>query len=119
MNEPPSLYYNTAEVGNFVSLRLVGVKSNTAALGAAVTLEQGTEKSESEVRSGDGFISQSDLRLHLGLGTAGRADKILIRWPSGQLDTLKDLKANQDYVIREGSGVDRTQTRGVSGVRVR
>jgi enediyne biosynthesis protein E4 len=71
MNEPPSLYYHTAEVGNFVSLRLVGVKSNTAALGAAVTLQQGAEKSESEVGSGDGFISQSDLRRHLGLGAAG------------------------------------------------
>jgi hypothetical protein len=105
MNEPPSLYYNTAEVGNFVSLRLVGVKSNTAALGAAVTLQQGAEKCESEVRSGDGCISQSDLRLHLGLGAAGKADKILIRWPSGHMDTLKDLKANQYYVIREGSGV--------------
>ena len=119
MNEPPSLYYNTAEVGNIVSLRLVGVKSNTAALGATVTLQQGAEKSESEVRSGDGFISQSDLRLHLGLGAAGKADKILIRWPSGHMDTLKDLKANQYYVIREGSGVDQTQTHGVSGWRVR
>ena len=119
MNEPPSLYYNTAQVGNFISLRLVGVKSNSAALGAAVTLEQGAEKSESEVRSGDGFISQSDLRLHFGLGTAAKADKIVIRWPSGRRDTLTDLKANQYYVIREGSGIDAAHSHGVSGLSVR
>ena len=72
MNETPSLYYNTAPVGNFISLQLIGVKSNRAALGAAVTLEQGTDKREQEVRSGDGYISQSDLRLHFGLGRGRR-----------------------------------------------
>ena len=46
MNEPPSIYYNTAPVGNFISLQLMGVKSNRAALGAAVTLEQGADKRE-------------------------------------------------------------------------
>ena len=114
MNEPPSLYYNTAPVGNFISLQLIGVKSNRAALGAAVTLEQGADKREQEVRSGDGYISQSDLRLHFGLGQAGKADKIVIRWPSGLVETLKDLPANQYYVVREGSGVDAKQTHGVN-----
>ena len=67
------------------------MKSNRAALGAAVTLEQGADKREQEVRSGDGYISQSDLRLHFGLGQAAKADKISIRWPSGLVETLKDL----------------------------
>jgi hypothetical protein len=118
MNEPPSLYYNTAPVANFISVRLVGTKSNRAALGAVVTLEQNGEKSESEVRSGDGFISQSDLRIHLGIGSAAKADKLVIRWPSGQVDTLKDLKANRYYVVREGGGVDTALTLGVSAVKV-
>ncbi|MGC1627385.1 MAG: CRTAC1 family protein [Candidatus Acidiferrales bacterium] len=119
MNETPSLYYNTAPVGNFISLQLVGVKSNRAALGAAVTLERGTDKREQEVRSGDGYISQSDLRLHFGLGEATKADKIVIRWPSGLVETLNDLTANQYYVVREGSGVDAKQTHGLSGVTIR
>jgi len=118
MNEPPSLYYNTAPVGNFISIRLVGTKSNRAALGALITLKQNGEKSESEVRSGDGFISQSDLRMHLGIGSAAKADEIVIRWPSGQIDILNDLKANHYYVVREGSGVDPALTRGVSAVKV-
>jgi len=118
MNETPSLYRNSKPVGNFISLQLVGTKSNRAALGAAVTLEQGSDKREQEVRSGGGFISQNDLRLHFGLGNAERAEKIVIRWPSGLVETLKDLQANQFYVVREGSGIDPKQTHGISGVQV-
>jgi hypothetical protein len=118
MNERPSLYYNTAPVGNWISLQLVGVKSNRAALGAAVTLEQGGDKYEKEVRSGDGYISQSDLPLHFGLGGASKAEKIVIRWPSGLVETLSDLPANQYYTVREGSGIDKSKTHGVSQVRI-
>ena len=118
MNERPSLYYNTLPVGNWITLQLVGVKSNRAALGAAVTLQQGSDKYEKEVRSGDGYISQSDLRLHFGLGKSSKAEKIVIRWPSGLVETLSDLPANQYYVVREGSGVDQNKTRGASSGRI-
>lgn len=118
MNETPSLYYNTSPIGNWISLQLVGVKSNRAAVGAVVTLEQGSDKHEKEVRSGDGFISQSDLRLHFGLGKSTKAEKVVIRWPSGLVETLSDLPANQYYVVREGGGVDKSKTRGVRSVRI-
>jgi hypothetical protein len=118
MNETPSLYYNTSPIGNWISLQLVGVKSNRAAVGAAVTLEQGSDKYEKEVRSGDGFISQSDLRLHFGLGKSSKAEKVVIHWPSGLVETLSDLPANQYYVVREGGGIDKSKTRGVSSVRI-
>jgi enediyne biosynthesis protein E4 len=114
MNETPSLYRNAGPTGNFISLQLIGTKSNRAALGAAVTLEQGSDRREQEVRSGGGFISQSDLRLHFGLDKATRAEKIAIRWPSGSVETLNDLPVNQYYVVREGSGVVSNQTHGVS-----
>jgi len=119
LNEPPSLYYNTAPTGNFISLRLIGVKSNRAALGAVLALEQGGDKRVKEVRSGDGYISQSDLRVHFGLGKATKAERMVIRWPSGLVETLKDLAANQYYVVREGGGVDSTKTHGVSGVAIK
>jgi enediyne biosynthesis protein E4 len=118
MNEPPSLYYNTAPIENWISLQLIGVKSNRAALGAVVTLEQGSDKHEKEVRSGDGYISQSDLRLHFGLGRSARAQKIVIRWPSGLVETLSDLPANQYYAVREGGGLDKSKTRGPSSVHI-
>ena len=118
MNEKASLYYNTSPIGNWISLQLIGVKSNRAALGAVATLEQGTDKHEKEVRSGDGYISQSDLRLHFGLGKSPTAQKIVIRWPSGLIESLSDLPANQYYIVREGSGVDQSRTHGVSSVRI-
>ena len=55
MNERPSLYYNKSAVGNRISLQLIGLKSNQAALGAVVTLQQGNDKDEREVHSGDGL----------------------------------------------------------------
>jgi hypothetical protein len=118
MNESPSLYYNTSPMGNWISLQLVGTKSNRAALGALVTLAQGGDQREKEVRSGDGYISQSDLRLHFGLGSSTTAEKIVIRWPSGSVETLSHLPANHYYLVREGSGVDQSKTQGTSQVRL-
>ena len=118
MNEMPSLYYNTVPVENWITLQLVGVKSNRAALGTSVTLQQADDKRQQEVRSGDGYISQSDLRLHFGLGKSEKAKKLIIRWPSGLVETLSDLPANHYYLVREGRGVDASQTRGISSVQV-
>jgi enediyne biosynthesis protein E4 len=118
MNEKPSLYYNSAPVGNFISLQLLGVKSNRAGIGAVVTLVQGNDRRDKEMRSGDGFISQNDLRVHFGLGKAKRAEKIVVRWPSGIVDTVADLPANKYYVVREGSGVDVARTREPSNLKI-
>ncbi len=111
MNEPPSLYYNSAPVGNFISLKLEGVKSNRSAIGAGVTVEANGSPLYDEVRSGGSFISQNDLRLHFGLGSAREAEKITIRWPSGLLETLKQVEANRFYTVREGEGIDAKRTR--------
>jgi hypothetical protein len=118
MNEKPSVYYNTAPVGNFISLQLVGVKSNRAALGAVVTLMQGSDHRVKEVRSGEGFISQNDLRIHFGLGKFAKAEKITIRWPSGLVEALTGLAANKFYVVREGNGVDVTKTHDSSNLTI-
>jgi enediyne biosynthesis protein E4 len=118
MNEKPSLYYNSAPVGNFISVQLFGVKSNRAGIGAVVTLVQGNDRRDKEMRSGDGFISQNDLRVHFGLAKAKRAEKIVVRWPSGIVDTVADLPANKYYVVREGSGVDVTRTREPSNLKI-
>ena len=60
-----------------------------------------------EVRSGGGFFSQNDLRVHFGLGKAEKVDLLEIRWPSGLLETLKDIKANQLIYVKEGEGIIR------------
>ena len=61
-----------------------------------------------EVRSGGSYISQNDLRVHFGLGKAEKVDVLEIRWPSGQVDTVKDMKANQLIFVKEGEGIVRT-----------
>jgi enediyne biosynthesis protein E4 len=117
MNERPSLYRNTAEGGNFISLQLIGTKSNRAALGAQVTVQTVDGPRTQEVRSGGGYISQNDLRLHFGLGHADKAEKVTIRWPSGLSETLPSLAANHFYVVREAQGIDSARTRGVRQIK--
>jgi hypothetical protein len=60
------------------------------------------------VRSGGGYFSQNDLRVHFGLGKAEKVEVLEIRWPSGQVDTLKEIKANQLIYVKEGEGISRT-----------
>jgi hypothetical protein len=57
-----------------------------------------------EIHSGGSYLSQNDLRLHFGLGAAAKIDRVEIRWPSGKLDTLTDLPADQFYSVLEGTG---------------
>jgi hypothetical protein len=68
-----------------------------------------------EVRSGGGYFSQSDLRIHFGLGRASKVDLLEIRWPSGQVDALKDIPSNQLIFVKEGSGIIRTMQFGATG----
>ena len=65
-----------------------------------------------EVRSCNGYYSASDLRIHFGLGEATKADLVEIRWPSGTVDTLKDLDVNRLYVIEEGGKILKTMAMG-------
>ena len=60
-----------------------------------------------EVRSGGGYFSQSDLRVHFGLGKAEKVDVLEVHWPSGQVDTMKDVKVNQLIFVKEGQGINR------------
>jgi hypothetical protein len=61
-----------------------------------------------EVRSSNSYYSASDLRIHFGLGQAKKVDIVEIRWPSGAVDTLKDLDMNRLYVIQEGGKILKT-----------
>ena len=63
-----------------------------------------------EVRSGGSYLSQNDLRIHFGLGKAREADLIEVRWPSGAVDTLKSVAANQLVYVKEGAGIIKRQT---------
>jgi hypothetical protein len=57
------------------------------------------------VKAGSSYLSQSDLRVHFGMGKAARAERFEIRWPSGAVEVLQNVEANQILTITEGSGV--------------
>lgn len=103
---PPSLLINRTETQNHrVLFKLVGTKSNRAAIGTRVTVKAGTLTQFSEVRGGASYLSQNDLRLHFGLGANPTMTEIIVRWPNGQSETLHNLPADFIYTIREGQGV--------------
>jgi hypothetical protein len=90
---------------NWVSFDLAGTKSNRMAIGARVKVLAGGMTQTDEVHSGGSYLSQNDTRLHFGLGSARKIDQVEIRWPSGAVETLGELDANQFYSVLEGSGV--------------
>jgi enediyne biosynthesis protein E4 len=104
-NEQPSLMKQTGKPGgNWVLLKLEGVKSNRSAIGARVRLTAGGLTQTDEVRSGGSYLSQNDLRLHFGVGTARRINRIEIDWPSGGHQVETELEVNRVVTIREKPG---------------
>ena len=86
-------------------MKTVGTKSNRTGIGARIEcVSAGGHKQVDEVRSGGSYVSQNDFRVHFGLGEATTAD-IQIRWPSGIIDTLKGVPANQSITVVEGKGL--------------
>ena len=101
-HDRPSLLKNYGEHGNWVNLKLLGTKSNRDAIGARVTVRADGHQQLQEVRSGGGYISQSDFRLHFGLGKVTRVESVEIRWPRGQKQVFHNVDANTFYLIEEG-----------------
>ncbi|MFN0120753.1 MAG: CRTAC1 family protein [Blastocatellia bacterium] len=104
MNDRLSLLHNTAGTGNSITLQLVGQKSNRSAIGAIARVTSGRRTLTGEVRSGSTFMSQSDFRLHFGLGTASQAGAVEVQWPGGALEKIGVLPAGQIVTITEGKG---------------
>ena len=101
--DPPLLLHNGGGNGNhFLNFKLVGNKSNRDAMGARVRLVAGNVAQIREIAGGGSYISQSDLRAHFGIGKATRAERVEVRWPSGQTQIFHDLEPDKFYLIEEG-----------------
>jgi hypothetical protein len=70
-----------------------------------VRVARGERSQIREVMSGSSYYSQSDLRLHFGLGSAAVADAVEVSWPSGLKETLGALPTGHLFVVQEGKGV--------------
>jgi hypothetical protein len=112
VNGPPQLLRCDSKLSNnWIKVKTIGTKSNRSGIGTRIRCtthppdEAKPHPQIDEVRSGGGYISQSDLRVHFGIGKVSKVDLLELFWPSGQVDTLKDLKPNQVYVVKEGVGL--------------
>jgi hypothetical protein len=113
---PQLLRCDSTVKNNWIKIRTIGTKSNRTGIGArlrCVTQVVGEAKPHQqidEVRSGGGYFSQNDLRVHFGIGSAEKVELLEIRWPSGSVETLKDLQVNRLYYVTEGQGITRTES---------
>ncbi|HKC70712.1 MAG TPA: CRTAC1 family protein [Terriglobales bacterium] len=106
MNARPSLLVNQAHNGNhWLELKTVGTTSNRDGIGARITLKVGKRTLVDEVRSGSSYDSNSDMRVHFGLGGASKIDDLQIRWPSGLVERFANLAVDSIHTLREGTGI--------------
>jgi len=114
VNDTPQLIRSdSSSQNNWIKVRTIGTKSNRTGIGARLRCvvqmpgEAKPHQQIDEVRSGGSYFSQNDLRVHFGLGGAPKVELLEIRWPSGMVDTLKDVPVNQLVYVKEGEGIVR------------
>jgi hypothetical protein len=99
-NAPPSVFKVDGPRGNSLGLRLEG-----KSIGARVRVTAGGRTQMDEVRGGGSYASQNDFTLLFGLGAAVAADRIEIRWPDGETETLEKVASGARYTVRQGGGI--------------
>ena len=98
------LHNETAGLGHFLRVSLTGTRSNRDAVGTVARLVAGGLRQMRVKVAGSGFQSQSEGTLHFGLGAARTVDELRIEWPSGLVETFRDLPADRLIAITEGAG---------------
>jgi hypothetical protein len=107
MNDRPSLLRNDGgNKNNWITLKLLGTQCNRTAIGARVRIVCGKHVQVDEVHSSGSVMSQSDLRIHFGLGQFTQVDLVEVKWPTTQkIERFTGISANQFLTIKEGSGM--------------
>ncbi len=100
--EKPRLLRNDGgNKNNWLHIRTVGVQSNRDGVGAHIKIITGDLHQIREVTAGSSYLSQNSLEVEFGLGNYKKVDKIIIQWPSGTVQTLTNVPANQTIVVTE------------------
>jgi enediyne biosynthesis protein E4 len=105
------LLHNTSPASHrnhWLTVKLVGTRSNRDGYGANVELVAGNLSQVVQAVSASGYLSQNDQRLHFGLGQHSEVDKLTVRWPSGAIQILEHVKADQILTITEPDGPNQT-----------
>ncbi len=104
---PAFVYRNDVSSSNHsLRLRLAGTKSNRSAIGAKVKIHFGGGRQGSRlVKSGSSYLSQSELPVTFGTGSANMVDLLVVEWPSGRVEEFRKVKSAKAYVITEEQGI--------------
>jgi hypothetical protein len=92
---------NHGNQNNWIILKLIGTSGNRDGIGARLKLTAGGKTQITQKKSTTGYLSQNDPRIHFGLGKKERVEKLEIIWPSGKVQVLENLKANQILEVIE------------------
>jgi hypothetical protein len=104
VNDAPDLFRTIPlNKNHWITLKLVGTRSNRSAIGARVRCTTGNSRQSQEVRGGGSYASQNDLRVHFGLGPATKVDRLEIRWPNGLEEEWRDIAVDRVMRLEEGS----------------
>jgi hypothetical protein len=95
---------DAASKSSWIEIHLVGSSSNREGVGARIEVTTPSLRQVEELRAGSSYLSQSELVLHFGLGTA-ESSSVTLRWPSGHVESLGQLPARRRYLAKEGQGV--------------
>ncbi|MEZ0007509.1 hypothetical protein ABH942_002891 [Flavobacterium sp. 28YEA47A] len=98
-----TIYLNTGNDNNWITINLKGIQSNSNGIGARVELYGTWGKQIRDVRSGEGFEFANTLNTHFGIGTATVIEKVIIKWPSGLVDIIPNPSKNSRLLVTEGS----------------
>ncbi len=108
----PDLFRLDLQPGaHWITLKLVGTRSNRSAIGARVRLFSSDGVQLQEVRGGGSYFSQNDPRVHFGLGRSAVMDRIEIRWPNGLEEQWKNLEVDRIVMLTEGTGTAMAATK--------
>ncbi len=103
-NDFPTLLRNDGgNRRNWIVIRTEGIKSNRSGIGARLTVTAGGVRRIFDVRSNESYLSSNDPRVFIGMASLQQADRIEIRWPSGQVDRYQHVAVNAFYLAREGN----------------
>lgn len=102
---PAAVFLDRGVTNHGLRIKLVGTKSNRDGIGTEVVLTAGNGTQDQTLSSGGSYLSSSELILTFGLGSSRKADSIELRWPSGRVDHLSNVAADQIITVKEGSGI--------------
>ncbi len=106
LDSTPMILRNDLKSSNhWITIELGATEGSPLAIGARVKVTTGSITQTEEVRSGASYISQNSLRLHFGLGSAEKIDKLEIRWPSGKTEVLENVAVDKFYAVSQGNGI--------------